>query len=198
MKSNSQSVRTQAVLVAVLIVAAAVFRVVRASCLPELPNFSPVMAMAFCGGLFIPGVLAWIVPLVTLFLSDLALTLLLGYPLMGVAQAAGWLCFVAGVGAGRWLASRPAAGMGSFLALLAGNALLFYLVTNTLCWAMEPAYPRAFSGWFQCVTVGLPGFPPTWTFFRNALFSDLVFAGLILAVRFTALRQPLLPVRVRS
>ena len=198
MSSTSSSVRSQAVLVASLIVAAAVFRVLRAAYLPELPNFSPVMAIAFCGGLFIPGVLAWLVPLATLFLSDLALALLLGYPLAGAAQAGGWLCLIAGVGAGRWLAGRPAAGMGSFLALLVGNALLFYLVTNSLCWVMERAYPRGFAGWLQSVTLGLPGFPPAWTFFRNALFSDLIFAGLILAVRWAAFRQPLVPVRVRS
>jgi hypothetical protein len=28
----------------------------------------------------------------------------------------------------------------------------------------------------------LPGFPPTWVFFRNSLFSDLIFTGIFTAV----------------
>ena len=41
-----------------LVVLAAAYRVFGAVYVSALPNFSPVMAMAFCSGLMLPGVLA--------------------------------------------------------------------------------------------------------------------------------------------
>jgi hypothetical protein len=31
------------------------------------------------------------------------------------------------------------------------------------------------------LTTGLPGFPPSWIFYRNALVSDLIFGALLVA-----------------
>lgn len=181
--------RSEIALVAGLIVAVAAFRVLRAAYLPEFQNFAPVMAMAFCGGLFLPGVLAWALPLGALIISDVALAFVFGYPALGTAQVS-WLCFALAVGAGRWLAKRESAGLGSFVLLLLGNAIVFYLATNTVSWWFMDAYPRTLAGLGQALTVGLPGFPPTWMFFRNQLVSDFLFAGLILAVHAYAVRTP--------
>jgi len=60
---------------------------------------------------------------------------------------------------------------------LAG-AVLFYLVTNTTAWLQNPAYAKTLAGWFQALTTGVPGLPPTWTFFRNTLLSGGLFTGL--------------------
>jgi hypothetical protein len=38
------------------------------------------------------------------------------------------------------------------------------------------------------LTTGLPGFPPSWMFYRNALVSDLIFGALLLAVWLLARR----------
>lgn len=168
--------------VAGVVLALVFFRVFRAVWLPDLPNFAPVMAVAICGGLFLPGALAWILPLAALAISDAVLSLVLGYPVMGAGQLVAWVCSLAGVAAGRWLARRPF-GWPALLAVVVGGGLVFYLVTNALCWLTMPAYPRGLAGLWQAVTVGLPGFPPSWVFYRNALASDLVFTGLILAVR---------------
>jgi hypothetical protein len=86
------------------------------------------------------------------------------------------LAFVAIVALGRWF--RP--GM-SWWRLLGGGllgALLFYLVTNTAAWLYDPAYPKTLAGWLQALTRGLPGYPPTWSFFRNTLLSGGLFTGL--------------------
>lgn len=171
-----------------LIVAVAVFRVSRATLFPSLPNFSPLTAAAFCGGLFLPGALAWILPFAAIVISDFALSLALGYPVLDSGQIAGWLCLLAAVGAGRWAARWEGFGLGTFAALIVANALVFYLVTNAVCWAIGPAYPRGFAGLIQSLTTGLPGYPPSWVFFRNSLASDFLFAGLILAVRYAACR----------
>lgn len=56
--------------------------------------------------------------------------------------------------------------------------MLFYLVTNTFAWLTMPAYAKTLAGWIQALTVGLPGFPQTWEFFRNTLSSGGLFTGL--------------------
>lgn len=179
---NNETRSLAAILVAGLIVMAAVYRVVSATYLPELPNFSPVMAMAFCGAFFLPLVLAFVVPLTAVLISDIALAVLIGYPALSVGAAAGWLCVAVAVVTGRWLASRGSRGATSLLAGLLANSLFFYLATNAASWLGNPAYGKNAAGFVQALTVGLPGYPPTWMFFRNSLISDLLFAGLILGV----------------
>jgi len=168
-------------LVAVCILLLAGFRVLRAGFLPELPNFSPVAAVAFCGGLFLPGVLAWIVPISVLFVSDLALAMLLGYPAFSSAQFVSWTCILAVVGIGRLL-SKASFSTPRFFSALIGSGLFLYVVTNTVAWIGNPSYPRGLGGLWMSLTTGLPGFPPSWMFYRNALVSDLVFGVLLLAV----------------
>jgi len=169
------------VLVAVCILLLAGFRVLRAGFLPELPNFSPVAAVAFCGGLFLPGVLAWIVPISVLFVSDLALAMLLGYPAFSSAQFVSWTCILAVVEIGRLL-SKASFSTPRFFSALIGSGLFFYLVTNTAAWIGNPSYPRGLGGLWMSLTTGLPGFSPSWMFYRNALVSDLVFGVLLLSV----------------
>ena len=168
-------------LVAVCILLLAGFRVLRAGFLPELPNFSPVAAVAFCGGLFLPGVLAWIVPISVLFVSDLALAMLLGYPAFSSAQFVSWTCILAVVEIGRLL-SKASFSTPRFFSALIGSGLFFYLLTNTAAWIGNPSYPRGLGGLWMSLTTGLPGFPPSWMFYRNALVSDLVFGVLLLSV----------------
>jgi hypothetical protein len=167
------------VVVSILLLAG--FRVLRAVLLPELPNFSPVSAVAFCSGLFLPGVLAWIVPISVLFASDMALAVLLGYPVFSSAQFVSWICILAGIGIGCLLSKVALSTLRFFFALI-GSGLLFYLGTNTAAWICNSSYPRGLGGLWMSLTTGLPGFPPSWMFYRNALVSDLIFGALLLAV----------------
>lgn len=178
---KSTPAKSAVALVAGLIVAAAIFRVLRETMLPDLQNFAPLMAMAFCGGLLLPGLIGWILPLAALIVSDIALNFVLGYPVLSAAQAMACLCYFAAVASGRWLARREA-GFFSFAGMLLANSIFFYLLTNSVSWLVEPGYAKNLAGLWQCLTVGLPGFPPTWTFFRNSLISDYLFAAAILAV----------------
>lgn len=168
-------------MIAACIVLLAGFRVLRAGLLPELPNFSPVAAVAFCGGLFLPGVMAWLVPIGALFVSDLALAMLLGYPAFSSAQMVSWICIAGVVQMGRLVSKAPFSNFRFFAALL-GGGLLFYVVTNTAAWLGNPSYPSGLAGLWMSLTTGLPGYPPSWMFYRNALVSDLAFGALLLAV----------------
>ena len=52
------------------------------------------------------------------------------------------------------------------------------MLTNTSSWLTGPGYAHTFAGWLQALTTGLPGYPPTWMFFRSTLLSDLLFTTL--------------------
>jgi hypothetical protein len=102
--------------------------------------------------------------------------------------SSGTLAFMAGnyavyllvIALGRKISHRA-----SFLGLLGGGvlgAIVFYFLTNTLSWLLNPAYVKTLAGWLQSLTTGVPGYPPTWTFFFNTLASTGLFTGLFAAV----------------
>jgi hypothetical protein len=143
-----------------------------------LHNFTPLTAIALCGALILPKRLAIIVPLLALLLSDLVLNYAFSESLFSVEMVARY-AVLAGVAAGGiWLRIHPHAA-----AILGGSVLasvVFYFVTNTSSWIGNPAYAQTFAGWAQALTSGIPGFPPTIVFFRNALLSDVIFTGIFL------------------
>lgn len=166
-------------LVAALLVFGALYRVLRLEFLPALPNFSPVMAIAFCGALFLPGRLVFAVSLPALFISDLLLNLHYGQALFHAEMFSSYLCYGAAMALGIFLRGKD---LNWIFGATVFNALLFYFVTNTVSWVTSSLYAHTFMGWVQSVTVGLPGFPPAWMFFRNSLASDLLFTALFVGV----------------
>ena len=196
MTFSNRLTRPQILFVTGCILAVAAFRILSGTLLPGLPNFSPVMALAFCGGLFLPGIAAFLVPIAAVWISDAGLALAKGYPVFGSWQIVSLVCLVAAVAVGRWLGRRPSFGLLSFFGLLLASGLGFYLITNAATWFVSPEYAKNLSGFVQAQTTGLPGLPPAWTFLRNSLISDILFGGILLAVRGLArsdiqLAQPL-------
>jgi hypothetical protein len=174
----------------ILIVLATGWRVV-AVLLPALGNFSPLMALAFCGAVYFRDKRLWFVPVAALTLSDLFLD-----PYYSTTFHETWLwpsvvlrtlCFVSAIPIGAMVARRK-----NWLGLFAGAlgcSILFYLVTNTDAWVRDPAYVKTAAGWLQAMTVGRPEYPPTIWFFRNTLVSDLAFTGIFaLAMEYSARR----------
>lgn len=180
------------------ILCVAAFRFLRAVALPELPNFSPVVAIALCGGLFLPGALAWIVPLGALFISDMALSLAAGFSAFGFSQSIAWVCIAGVVWIGRRLADSVKFSISAYFGALLGGSVGFYLITNTAAWLLNPAYPRGFGGLWMSLTTGIPGYPPSWVFFRNSLFSDLLFGAILLAICAAARRAAPSPVPAKA
>jgi hypothetical protein len=139
------------------------------------------MAAALCGAAFIPGVIGLLLPITALLLSDAALNVHYGAPLFSVQLLWTLPCYLMAVGIGWRLRERGA----RLLPVLGGTlaaSVIFYLVTNTGSWLGLAAYPQNFAGWIQAMTTGLPGYPPTWTFLRNSLIGDLLFAGFFVAL----------------
>jgi len=165
----------------VFLVIGTFFRVIRADLAPgTLPNFSPLMAAALCGALFIPGWLGLVVPVAALLLSDAMLNIHDGLP--AISSQVLWTlpCYLLAVGVG-WMIRAYRGGLGTIMGATLVSSFMFYLVTNTGSWLGLAAYPQSFAGWVQAITTGLPGYPPTWIFFRNSLVSDLLFAACFVA-----------------
>ena len=147
---------------------------------PEwLPNFSPMAALCLCGAAFLPRRLAIAVPLVALLGTDLVLNAHYGFPLFTVDFLGTVVAFAAVTALGWQLRKNPRPGV--ILPAVLGGSLFFYIATNTASWLYEPGYAKSAAGWLQALTTGLPGYAPTWTFLRNSLVSDLLFAALFLA-----------------
>lgn len=140
-------------------------------------NFSAAYALVFCAGIYFSGSLAWWLPLATLFLTDIAINVFrYESNAVGTFMIGNYLAYGAILLLGRQF--RPSH---HWLALLSGGilgAMLFYLITNTGSWLTDPEYPKTFSGWIQALTVGKPGYPHTWQFFRATLLSGGLFTGL--------------------
>jgi len=173
-----------------LVFLAGVYRVVSAAYLTALPNFSPAMAMAFCCGMALPGMMAFWAPLLTLFVSDLVLNAHFGQPLVGAGMIGVYGCYAVAVALGERLRHG---GLRAIVGATLANATLFYLVTNTMAWWANPHYAQTASGWAQALTVGRPGFAPTWMFFRNSLISDAIFTAAFVGLLYWARNRSAAP-----
>jgi hypothetical protein len=179
------------VLALFLILAAAAWRVLALHA-PELSNFSPLMALAFCGGVYFTSRWMWCVPFAALAASDLYIdhyySVQYGYHWGAGGVLLRLLCFAAGLGLGRVVSGRRR--WSTLAAGALGASILFYLVTNTAAFLGDAAYAHTFAGWLGALTVGHPGLPSTLYFFRNTFVSDLLFTGgFALAMEYAARRE---------
>ena len=140
-------------------------------------NFSAAHALLFCAAFWLPGWMGWVLPLATIIVTDILLNLFhYSMPVMVPELVVNWMILALFVVLAKWLARRRSYGR-VFLGTLIGT-LLFYLVSNTVSWMVNPAYAKTIVGWVQALTVGLPGFPPTWLFGLKSLLGTGLFTGL--------------------
>ncbi len=140
-------------------------------------NFSAAHALLFCAAFWLPGWMGWVLPLATIIVTDVLLNLFhYNEPVLASELISNWMILALFVVLAKWLAKRRSYGR-VFLGMLLG-ALLFYLVSNTVSWMVNPAYAKTIAGWVQALTVGLPGFPPTWVFGLKSLLGTGLFTGL--------------------
>lgn len=161
-------------------------------------NFSAVYAMAFCTGLYFRGRHQWLFPLGTMLLCDVLLNLYYQrqYPDAQFFNGPALLFMVGNyvAYAALFLLGRSFSPMARFASLLGGGilgAILFYLITNTAAWFLNPfnnpEYVKSFAGWIIALTKGTAGYAQTWEFFRNTLLSGGLFTGLFVgAMKLTA------------
>ncbi len=170
--------RAKLITISAIIFALAIFRL-----LPHLPNVSPVAAMALFGGAYFADKrMAFIVPFLALFLSDLILglhnSMIFVYTGFGLTVAIGFL-----------LKDRVTVTNTAFAVV--ASSVLFFLLTNFGAWMTSGLYLKSAEGLMQAYVAGIP-------FFQNSLLGNLVFAVVIfggyrlLQKNVAALQEPVL------
>ena len=151
--------RAKLLTISAIIFALAMFRL-----LPHLPNVSPVAAMALFGGAYFADKrMAFIVPFVALFLSDLVLglhnSMIFVYAGFALTVAIGFL-----------LKNRVTITNTAFATV--ASSVLFFLLTNFGAWMTSGLYVKSAEGLMQAYVAGIP-------FFQNSLLGNLVFVAVI-------------------
>lgn len=136
-------------------------------CMPHLPNFSPVTAMALFAGALLPrNLYAFVLPLIALFLSDLVL----GFHSQ-IPAVYGSFVLVTFIG----FLLREKHDLVRVGAASISGSVLFFVITNFSVWAEGVIYPRTLLGLTECFVAALP-------FFRNALAGDLIYSTVFFGV----------------
>jgi len=168
--------QTRLITVSAIIFALAMFRL-----LPHWPNVSPVAAMALFGGAcFTDKKMAFIIPFLALFFSDLLLglhdTMIFVYAGFALTVAIGFL-----------LKGRVTVTNTAFAAV--ASSVLFFVITNLGAWITSAHYVKSAEGLMQAYVAGLP-------FFQNTLLGNLAYTAIIFSVY--ALLQKNLPALKQS
>lgn len=126
--------------------------------LPHPPNFTPITAIALLSTKgFINRWVAFLIPIVSLFISDLFLGLHSTIPFV-------YGSFILIALLGRYVKKI------NILTVLLSSSI-FFLVTNLGVWLLH--YPLSVEGIFQCYILALP-------FFLNTVIGDLVYGALLI------------------
>lgn len=166
------SAGSRPVLLFAFVIALVLFRQVGASF--DFYHFQPYIALFFA--LAALKKMQWLlVPIVGYLISTVVAVggfqLWMLSPLLAFALIVGWgRCF------------SKTSNVPSLLGGSLAGAGIFYLVTNTASWLSSPQYAKTFTGFTQALWTGMPGYPPTWTFFRNDALATVLFTAVILVL----------------
>ncbi|BCU76623.1 DUF6580 family putative transport protein [Luteolibacter sp. LG18] len=167
---------------ALLIVALlVVFRILGGLFPTTLPNFQPLPALLLCGMVFLKGAQRWLLPLAAWVITYPATSVAQGYPVFGWDLLGVLLGVAATLGIALW--TRRHATVLPVLASSLVAALVFYFVTNTLSFAVDPLYAKTFDGFVRAQWTGPETGMPTWIFLRNLVAANVLFSGLFLLSR---------------
>ncbi|MBT6850915.1 MAG: hypothetical protein HOA16_06935, partial [Opitutae bacterium] len=106
-----------------------------------LHNFSPVLALFFCGAVYLRGSIGWVIPAVAVIGSDLVLNPTYGENLFAPFMLATYGSYGLAVFAGMYIAKRKS--WTTLLGGAAGCSLIFYVVTCSCAWLYNPVYPKS-------------------------------------------------------
>jgi hypothetical protein len=168
-----------------LIVCAVVYRIATGLLIHSgaiwLAELYPARAIALCAAIYFPRGYKFSVPLVAFFISDAVINYNYGVTLLDPQILCRYFALILVGCLGLLLQNRA-----SLKTLIAGSfagSTIFYLITNSFSWLVDPGYEKTLGGLVQAVTVGLPQYSatPSWMFFRNSVVSDLFFTLLFVA-----------------
>lgn len=137
--------------------AAIILLAVIARIIPHPPNFAPIGGLALFSGSHFRKILAFIIPLSAMLISDMFLGLHNTIVFVYVS-------FFITVIIGRYVKRNWQSLV--FASVL--SSVLFFMITNFGVWVTGTMYQKSISGLLECYLMGLP-------FFRNTLISDLTY-----------------------
>lgn len=162
--------------------------------LPHPPNFAPIGAMALFGAAyFSQRYLAFLIPIVSMWLSDLILNNVIYAKYFSafawVTPGFYWTygAFVL-IGITGFALLKKVKVQNLFFASLMAS-LVFFIVSNFGVWASTNMYPKDFKGLLICYTAGLP-------FLKNTILGDLIYtAALFGSFEFAQYKIPALRIQ---
>ena len=174
-------------------VAAMIALVAMTRLLPHWPNFTPVMAVALCGGaLFSNRLQSLFVALASMVLSDLALGVVFGMD-YAFHSAQPWVygCVIATALLGHALRDSSATKQVFWGGTI--SSVGFFLVTNFAVWFGGSYYPQTLDGLLACYAAGLAFYRDSGSFLLNGMISTYMFSMVIIFVsKAVTQRQPAL------
>ena len=179
-----KKIDTRTLVLVAFIIAAAAMRLVSYKYPAVLSNFTPVGAIALFGGAYFTDKWkAYLVVLVTLFVSDIIINELYSQPFFNNYSLWMYICFGIMVFIGTLI--KKASFINVFIGSLAGIAVHWLIID--LPWLYGTLYPHTLAGYGQSLVAAIP-------FEKNmvlgdALFCTLLFGGFELAKnKYTVLR----------
>lgn len=175
---HAQNIKTQLITISAIIFVLAIFRL-----LPHWPNVSPIAAMALFGGAYFADKrMAFVVPFVALFISDLVL----GLHNSMIFVYAG---FALTVTIGLLLKDKVRITNTAFAVL--ASSFLFFLLTNFGAWLTSGLYAKSAAGLMHAFVAGIPFFQNS--LLGNAVYATVIFSGYhLLQKNIAALNTPVL------
>jgi ABC-type proline/glycine betaine transport system permease subunit len=132
--------------------------------LPNIPNFSPIAALALLGGVYLSKRFSIMIPLAAMLISDYFIGY---YNIYIMISVYGSFILIGLIGA--WLRKHKT--LANVIGASLTGSILFFLATNFAVWAVpQSMYPHTAQGLLDSYTMGLP-------FFRNTIAGDLFYVG---------------------
>ncbi len=132
----------------------------------HLPNFTPMIALALFGGVYLKKQQAVILPVLMMIIADLFIGI-------DATFLFTWGSMAAIAVMGLWVRENK-----NFVTVAGSSllsAVLFFVVTNFGVWLVQNMYPRTFAGLIECYVMAVPFFGPTLV--STVVYTAVLFGG---------------------
>jgi hypothetical protein len=155
-----------------MIIAAAATRLINVDHLAGWANFTPVGAIALFGGTYFSNKWkAYLIPLITLFISDIVLDYIYFGKFMLFYSGAlpVYICFALMVFIGSYIkkVNVPNVALGALV-----SVLIHWLITDIEPWLRGTMYAKSFYGYGESLIAAIP-------FEKNMLLGNLIFSAIL-------------------
>jgi hypothetical protein len=177
----------QIILVSIIILITALLRIVNAEF--HLYHLVPIAALGlFSGSLLQNKRAAYIIPLASMFLSDLGLSLFTNIQgFYGISQVINYTALILVTYLGTFLVKRNSI---NILGYTLSGSMIFFLLSNFGTF-LSGYYGYSFSGLQECFTLAIPFYKSEIanTFFLNSFLGDICFSLIAFSITYLALNK---------